>query len=284
MGHIVFRLSDKETQRYAQEALIEYGEAAVKLLREALFDFNVAREIRFNIPRILSKIHAQSAINALVAGLLEEDRSIRFQAILALAQMTRRFGELEVDAKIVERAILSDVLLYSQRFAFLYVLFGNSNESGVQSASLLRQALCESMERVRERVIWLLSLIYPAKDIRSIWAALNSGDRTKQAHAVELLDNLLTGEIKRYSFTLYGDALELARFKIALAFLRWPGLNANSALEMLLEQEDVWLVAATIWEIGARGLTAFREPIVKHINSENTLLRETAERVIQQIW
>jgi hypothetical protein len=45
----------------------------------------------------------------------------------------------------------------------------------------------------------------------------------------------------------------------------------------------VWLAAATIWEIGVRGLTEFREEIVKRLKSENLVLRETAERVIQRI-
>ena len=62
------------------------------------------------------------------------------------------------------------------------------------------------MERVRERAIWLLSLIYPSKDIRGIWGALKLGDSAKQAYAVELLDNLLTGDVKRYMFPFYGVA------------------------------------------------------------------------------
>jgi ATP:ADP antiporter, AAA family len=283
VGDTIFRLGDKEAKTTAQEALIEYGEAAVKPLRDALFDLRVSREIRFNIPRTLGKIHSQSAMNALFGGLLEQDRSIRFQAILALEQMTRHFVDLKVDREAVESAILSDAMLYSQRFAIFYVLFANSDEWMAQRTSLLDQALRDSMERIRERVIWLLSLIYSAKDIRGIWSALNSDDSTKQAHAVELLDNLLTGDVKRYSFPLYGDALQPARFKIALDFLGWSSLNPNSALRTLLEQEDVWLAAATIWEIGVRGLTEFREEIVKRLKSENAVLRETAERVIQRI-
>jgi AAA family ATP:ADP antiporter len=282
VGDVIFRLGDKETKTTAQEALIEYGEAAVKALRDALFDLRVSREIRFNIPRTLGKIHSQSAMNALFGALLEEDRSIRFQAILALEQMTRRFAELKVDREAVESAILSDAMVYSQRFAIFYVLFANSDEWMAQRTSLLDQALRDSMERIRERVIWLLSLIYSAKDIRGIWSALNSDDSTKQAHAVELLDNLLTGEIKRYSFPLYGDALDPARFKISLDFLGWSGLNPNSALRMLLEQKDVWLAAATMWEIGLRGVKGVHEEIVKNLNSENPLLRETAEQVIQR--
>jgi ATP/ADP translocase/HEAT repeat protein len=280
---IVFRLGGKDTKAGARDALIEYGEIAVKGLRDALFDSRVSRDIRLNIPRTLSKIHSQLAMNALFGGLLEEDRSIRFQVILALEEMARRFADLKLDREIVETAIVSDVILYSRRFAIFYVLFANGEEAVAERASLLRQALLESMERVRERVIWLLSLIYPAKDIRGVWGALNSGNPAKKAYAIELLDNLLTGDVKRYSVPLYGDALEPERFSVALGFLGRGSLDANTALRMLLEQEDMWLTAATIWEIGVRELTGFRDEIVKRLKSENALLRETAELVIQRI-
>jgi ATP:ADP antiporter, AAA family len=283
VGEIVARLGDKDTKAGARDALIEYGEVVVKRLRDALFDSRISRDIRLNIPRTLSKIHSQAAMNALFGGLMEEDRSIRFQVILALEEMARRFPDLKLNREIVETAIVSDVMLYSRRFAIFYVLFVNGEEAVAERASLLRQALLESMDRVRERVIWLLSLIYPAKDIRGVWAALNSGNAAKKAYAVELLDNLLTGDVKRYSVPLYGDALEPARFSIALGFLGRGSLDANTALRMLLEQGDMWLTAATIWEIGVRELTGFRDEIVKHLQSENTLLRETAELVIQRI-
>jgi len=252
-------------------------------LRNSLFDDRMAREIRLNIPRTLSKIHSQSAMNAVLAGLVEEDRSLRFQSILALEEMARRFPNLRVDRQIIESAIVSDAMLYAQRFAIFFVLFADVEQSSVGRTSLLRQALVESMERVRERTIWLLSLIYPAKDIRGIWGALHSADSAKKAYAVELLDNLLTGDVKRYIFPFYGDTLEPKRFRLSLEFLGWASLDAPTALRMLFEQEGTWLTAATMWEIGIRGLTGFHDKIARFLNSKNDVLRETAELVIHRI-
>ncbi len=114
VADIILRLGSNATKAAAREALIRYGEIAVKELRSALFDSRVSRDIRLNIPRTLSKIHSQAAMNALLGGLLEEDRSIRFQAILAFEQMARRFSDLKLDREIVESAIVSDVMLYSR--------------------------------------------------------------------------------------------------------------------------------------------------------------------------
>jgi ATP/ADP translocase/HEAT repeat protein len=279
---IISRLGGNATKVGAREALIQYGEIAVADLRRALFDPRVSRDIRLNIPRTLSKIHSQSAMNALLGGLLEEDRSIRFKVILALEEMARRFADLTVDREMIESAIISDVMLYSQRFVIFFTLF-DRQEKPPRDGSLLSQALTDSMERVKERAMWLLSLVYSPKDIRGAWAALSSEDPTKRAQAIELLDNLLTGNIKRYVFPLFSDEQHDQRFRAFLEFLEIDVMDAESALRALLEQGDIWLAAATVWEIGLRELKGFRDKVSELLNSENVVLREAAGIVIHRI-
>lgn len=69
--------------------------------------------------------------------------------------------------------------------------------------SLLYFALMDSMERIKERVMRLLSLINPGKDIRRAWSGLSSEDPIQWATAIEFLDNLLVGRIKKFVFSLY---------------------------------------------------------------------------------
>ncbi|HEU4344135.1 MAG TPA: Npt1/Npt2 family nucleotide transporter [Candidatus Binatia bacterium] len=280
---IILRLGDNATKAGARDALIQYGEVAVKRLRTALFHARLPREVRLNIPRTLSKIHSQSAMNALLAGLLEEDRSIRFKVILALEEIARRFPDLKVDREIIESAIVSDVTLYSQRFAIFFVLFARREKPLHAGESLLSQALADSMERVKERVMWLLSLIYPPKDIRRAWAGLRSSNPTIRAHAIEFLDNLLPRNMKRYVFPLFSDAQQAERFSASMDLLGVKTIDTDSALRALLEQGDRWLTAATLWEIGSRGLAEFRDRILPLVNSEDILLSETAGTVIHRI-
>jgi ATP:ADP antiporter, AAA family len=280
---IILRLGGKATKAGAREALIQYGEVAVKELRTALFDSRVSRDVRLNIPRTLSKIHSQSAMNALLGGLLDEDRPIRFKVILALEEMARRFADLKVDREIIESAIMSDALLYYRRFVIFIALFGHQEKSLDHGESLLYYALTDSMDRVKERMMWLLSLIYSSQDIRRFWAGLNSGEADKQADAIEFLDNLLTGEIKEYVFPLFSDAPQGQRFRASLGFFGMGTIDTESALRALLEQDDMWLRVATVWEIGIRGLTGFRDKIAQLLNSESIVMREAAEKVIHRI-
>jgi hypothetical protein len=278
---IISRLSHSGTNIAARESLVQFGEMAVKELRSALFDSRVSRDVRLNIPQTLNRIHSQSAMTALQGGLLDEDRSIRYKVILAIHEMARRFPDLEVDRQIIESAVMSDSLLYSQRFAAFSALFGSVKMPSSHQQSLLYFALIDSMERVKERVMWLLSLLYSAKDIQRTWSALNSRDPLQRARATELLDNLLSGEIKTYVFPLYSDSRPEQRLRMALDSLGIAALTTDSALRMLLAQEDRWLKVATVWEIGLRKLTGFRDTVSKMAGSEDDVLRETAIRVMQ---
>ena len=60
-------------------------------------------------------------------------------------------------------------------------------------------------------------------------------------------------------------------------------IDKEAALGLLLQQDDVWLTAATVWEIGIRRLGAFREAILTFTNSKNAMLRETAALVVERI-
>lgn len=280
---VIARLGSRITKGAAREALAQYGEMAVRGLRNTLFDDRVERDIRINAAGALSKIQAQSAMNALMGGLLEEDRVLRFQVILAIKEMSRRFVELKIDREIVESAILSDARLYCHRLAMFFPLFGAEEKFSDIDDSLLYHALRESMDRVVERITWLLGLIYPDQDIGRAWSGLKSPDPRQRAHAIELLDNLLSGDLKKYVFPIFSDGQPDQRLRAALNALGISAMDTDAALRGLLAQNDRWLIAATIWEIGIRKLGRWVHAIAGLTGSDDPLLRETASHVVEGV-
>ena len=280
---IIMRLCCPKTKSWARQALIEYGEVAVETLRDALLDSNVSRDIRLSIPRTLSKIESRDAMGALLSGLNQDDGSLRYKIILGLEEMARRLPNLPIDRHVIEMAIVSEARRYYRRFLTFFALFGDGNDRSMNDGWLLHQALLENMEREKERVLRLLSLIYPPEDIGSATAALRSGIPATQADAIEFLDNLLTGDVKRHVFPLFDDAPAAERFQKFLALLGLKSFDRETALQELLKQDDVWVKAATFWEIGLRGLREFRGEIQQYLNSKNPVLTETAALVMSRI-
>ena len=280
---VIMRLSYPKTKGWALQALVEYGEVSVETLREVLLDSNISRDVRLNIPATLSKIASPGAIDALLNGLNQEDGSLRYRIIVGLEEMARRLPNLRIDRHVIEMAIDAEASRYYRRFLTFFALFGDDNDPSMSNGSLLHQALLENMEREKERVLRLLSLIYPPEDIERASGGLHSDIPAKQAQAIEFLDNLLTGDVKRHVFPLFDDARGPERFERLLALLGLENFDAEMAFRELLKQDDVWLKAATLWEIGLRGLREFRGELQQYLNSTEPVLKETAELVMSRI-
>src|SRR5262245_31931240 len=280
---VIMRLGCPNTKGTAHQALVEYGEIAVDTLRDVLWDSHASRDVRLNIPSILSKIAIPAAMSALLDALSQEDASVRYRIIISLEELARRLPDSRIDQRVVEAAIDVEATRYYRRFLTFFVLFGDESVESTKSGSLLHQVLLENMDRERERVLRLLSLIYGPRDIGSAAVALRSRSHVDQARGIEFLDNLLTGDVKRQVFPLFDDAPAIDRFQHLLVVLDLKSFDAETALHELLKQDDVWLQAATLWEIGLRGLQDFREDLQQYMNSKNAVLRETAELVMSRI-
>jgi AAA family ATP:ADP antiporter len=283
LREVIMRLCCPETKAWAHRALIEYGEVAVETLNQALLDSNMSHDVRVNIPSVLSKIASHHSMDALLSGLNQEDGSLRYKIIVGLEELARRLPNLRIDQHVIEMAIAAEASRYYRRFVIYFALFGDDNDRSMNKGWLLHKALLENMEREKERVLRLLSLIYPPGDVGSATAALRSDSPAKQAQAIEFLDNLLTGDVKRYVFPLFDDAPGTERFEKILALLGLTSFDEEMALQELLKQDDVWLKAAALWEIGLRGLREFRGELQQYLNSKEPVLRETAELVMARI-
>jgi AAA family ATP:ADP antiporter len=280
---VIMQLGCPKTKGWAHQALVEYGEVAVETLRDVLLDSNISRDVRLNIPSTLNKIASPGAMDALFNGLNQEDGSLRYRIIVGLEEMARRVPNLRTDRQVIEMAIDAEANRYYRRFLTFFALFGDDNDHSMNKGSLLHQALLENMEREKERVLRLLSLIYRPDDIARAYAGLHSDIPAKQAQAIEFLDNLLTGDVKRHVFPLFDDTRAPERFEKLLALLGLRSFDGEMALQDLLKQDDVWLKAATLWEIGLRGLRDFRVELQQYLNSTEPVLKETAVLVMSRI-
>src|SRR5262245_41307528 len=280
---VIMQLGSPKAKSTAHQALVQYAETAVQSLREMLLDSKVSHDVRLNIPSTLSKITTPTAMNALLDALNHEDGSVRYRVIIGLEELARRLPDLRIERRVIEAAIDAEATRYYRRFLTFFVLFGDESVDSTKNGSLLHQALLENMDRERERVLRLLSLIYGPEDMTNACIALRSGSDAKKAQAIEFLDNLLSGDLKRHVFPVFDDATGVVRFQQFLVFLGLESLDAKAALQELLKQDDIWLQAATLWEIGLRGLQDFRQEVREYINSKEPVLKETAELVMSRM-
>jgi hypothetical protein len=104
------------------------------------------------------------------------------------------------------------------------------------SVRLLARLLTRSIERDLERVFAILAAEYPRSDVAACWRGVHSDDPIVRAHAIELLDNLLDGDIK---YPLL-SALERHRSPVPRPTL------APTLLRQLAADDDPWLSSCAI--------------------------------------
>jgi len=193
-------LAFPQTQSIAVAALVAVGSPALTYLEAAIADPN-RRDNRHGalarMIRVIGRIRGYDAIAFLKEHIEYPDEAVRNQALASLSYCGYR-AEGAGDER-VKNAMRNEI-----SYAYWYLATLAQLESEPKM-NLLRQALEIEMDQIRERVFYLLSFLYDAKDAKTVLRArdnLRLHSSEHRAFALESLDMQMPGEIKRMFFPL----------------------------------------------------------------------------------
>jgi hypothetical protein len=152
--------------------------------------------------------------------------------------------------------------------------------------TLLHHLLTNRMNMQFETPFGLLALLYPPADIRAAQHGLVSADATRRSHALEYLDNTLSGDVRSTVFAAIGDEGHARRFVRARQLF---GIEIDSRVETLKRLMTVsapsrgerdWLAAAAVHAIHILGESELF-PLVRTLGetADSPLVRQTARWV-----
>ena len=279
LPQLISRIADPRLRHDVRQALIQY-DGIVATLDKCLHDPKEPLRVRANIPKVLSEIDSQEAVNTLVHSLPRLDPFLGHRAIKALNKMRVRFPRLSFADEAIDSAILGELRDY---YEFGIMLQSEEIQHSENRAvlRLLRQALQERMDQKLERVFRLLGLRYPPADIYSAYNGLRSQRSDLRASAIEFLDNLLLPNMKQLLFPI----LEESAADSLLAFgSRHFGLQHKSRvayLEQCITGHDTWLRTISIYVAGDLGLVQLAGAVRSARSSDSPMIRHTAERSLR---
>lgn len=239
---LVSLLRHRLLKRSAREVLVRYGDDALDSLARSLRDPNEQVWVRRHIPATLARIPSQKSMDTLIGALREQDGFLRFKVVAAIEKLRQEHPELIVDHQPVEELTLNEALRYSRYLNLYACLF---DEHGPGRRSLLSRALEEKLQRTLDRIYRLLGLIYPWKDIVSARWAIEHGSARLRASAVEYLDNVLAGPLRKRLMPFVEDTPVQEKGMRAETLLTSPACTAEESLTRLLGDEDPVVAAAT---------------------------------------
>ena len=255
---LIALLRHRRLKGRARAALVSYGEPVIDVLAHFMRDPDEDVWVRRHIPATLALIPSQKTVDVLVGGLDERDGFLRFKVIAALARLRRERADLLVPRDPVEAQALVEARNFFNYLSLHHNLFGGNRLS---KDSLLAQALEQKMDRMRNRVYLLISLIYPWRDVAAARWTLEHGDQRSRASASEYLDNLLTGQLRKRILPMLEDLPQEEKVRRANVLLKTRPRDAEETLLQLINDDDQVVAASAIEVVRERKLWSLADDI-----------------------
>ncbi len=273
---LVYKLAVRETAHAAGRALARYGEGVMEVLGKVLAQPNEDIAIRRQIPRILAQLGGRRALDLLLAHLEVSDPGLRREVARAAVRVRDRLGTVTVAPEPVEAIITREVKEAFQLIAAMEDL-GPRLQNG---SSLLFDSLGERAAWARDRIFRMLAIIYPSKTVELVFGNLTSPSPNVRANAVEVLDNMLSKNIKRVLIPLVEETPADARLRAGAQLFKLERQDVEHWLKELMGGPDPWLRVCALHEIAERRLTALLPDIAQRLRDEDPVVRETAVRTL----
>jgi ATP:ADP antiporter, AAA family len=225
-----------------RQALIACGSSVVDVMGHVLGDADEDPSVRREIPGVLARIPDPRSVDHLVATLVNRDGSVRFAALSALERLHRVDG-LAVPAAPLESLILKDSNTFFTYLGLRYNIF--TVESG-DASSLLARLIDEKLDRTLDRVYRTLALVFPWRDIEAARWAITRGEVRARASAIEYLDNLLTGDLRKRVLPILDEVPLTEKVRKGNVFLRTRVRGTDESLAQLVHDEDQIVAASAI--------------------------------------
>jgi AAA family ATP:ADP antiporter len=297
---VVALLQNRHLKHDAREALVALGAPAVPILSHFMNESQEALWVRRALPKTIAGIGGEAAWQALLDALGKpRDAFQRRKIIEALGSVRDQVGntagrrrlerEIRNEARRYLRTVWEIASLDIREVArFVSPSFRWSWER--REPSLVERLLAERMDDHVRNIFGLLALLYPPDDVWAAHRGLMGEHAGTRAHALEYLDNTLTGELKTDVFAAIDDAPLGTKLQRARRML---GLSRGSKVETLRSI----LEAAEGDDPGARDLgvagvyAVYLErvsdlfPLVADLSdrAEDPMLRETAGWVASRL-
>jgi HEAT repeat protein len=281
---LVAKLGTRGTTGVAVEALVQYGagrqdEAGIEpFLGMVLQDTREARETRMQVTKVLRRLGTPAAATVLLRHLNEPDETLRTEIYRALARL-RAMYLFPIDEAAVRRALNAESE-QAYRATVLRAELGAEMDD-----PLLGDALAARRMRVRDRIFYLLTILYPdrSQNVESVRRSLNWDPRAMRAEAGAMAVAMLPRDLSELMTPLLkgstDQVLEIARKRFAI-----PQRSLAERLEELATGPDPWLRVCALTRIAAHGLTSLTGPLRAGLHDPDPLVRETAAVAIRDLF
>ena len=212
---LVSLLNERRVKHEAREALVAFGEPAIPALAHFMGDPDEQLWVRRALPMAIAKIGPLAAAEKLFDHLGESrDNFQRRKLIDSIGALPDEIRHT-VETKTVAEQIHFEAGRYLQALADLRALGGMEKAHLVggrvlwredrHEPDLLERLLGEHVEEHLRNIFGLVAVLFPPRDVWAAHRSLTGGAAGLRSHALEYLDNTLSGEVRKSVFAVIDD-------------------------------------------------------------------------------
>lgn len=269
---LIKALADSRYRVEARKTLASFGTLILYRLNEQLNDFTTSWQIKIQLPKTMSLIHDQMSIDILTASLSHTVENLKFHIIKALSKLRVNCPDLNFYQKKIDQFIISEIKMYYQYEQILSVIAQNSDDE-----KLLHKSIEESQNLKIEQIFRLLGLYLNPTDIYNAYQAVVSKDKNRQSSAVELLDNILSRELKKYLLPIFDEQDRDKIVNTGRELYKLKRLSSEGALLLLVDGKDIWLKSLATYVARNQQTDKITKSVQKLQNYKITVVNEAVE-------
>ncbi|MGQ4807653.1 hypothetical protein NKDENANG_01008 [Candidatus Entotheonellaceae bacterium PAL068K] len=269
---VTARLSAPESRNAAVYALVAGGESALPAVSDAFTHPDSDRETRVRLARICGRIRGDNAIAILRPHLDTPDAALRTSVLTALClcgyeaesgDHTRIHRQLNHEAAeaVWTWAAVADI--------------GDDDD-----IALLRSALLHTIDQIHQRLFLLLSFVTDAQAMRRAGENFSHASEEKRAYALEIVDVLLSPELKPILLPLLEELSPAERLRRLHESLPHPRLGRDQRLRDILTRPELdaqpWTRVCALYSVAQLAVGACLDVVAAMQSSLEPLVRETA--------
>ncbi len=275
---LIEKLSSHPVAGDACAALAKAGPSVVPILDEAFERPGQTHDIRARLIRICGHIEGSDAGAMLIKKLQFPDEKIRGEILRSLK--LRGFSAGQNEIPIVRTMIHDEVADVAWTLAAIV----DVGDDAVSGADILTRSLRHEIFLNQDRTFLLLSFLYPPEPILRARANLNIDSDEKRSYAVEIVDSLLSQDLKNIVIPLIDDITHDQRLKRLYDSFPQKALGRTERLKLLITrppaQSSAWSRACSVHAASRLCFDSLRDVIEEARRDSHPLVRETAERAL----
>ncbi len=285
---LVAFLPNKKVRIVTVTALQNYGQQIQPALVDMVKKLQISIEVARFVPLVLKAFRSQDSVKYLFELLEDRDLSVRLEAIRALSDLKLHHTDLYFKNTKIVSSIYDECKLYHNTLSAMHTQIIVSYRNRKKSKEAIspdereaRASLLELLERRLdaglERIFKLLGLKYKQQDINIAYAGLVSEKQEARTNAIEFLDNLLSGELKRKLLPIIEtSAIDVTSEEVIHQF-KQKLLTETECFQLLLEANDQKLKLAVFYLIGKQHDKKYLPLLKKYLDDDHFKIRSFAQ-------